>query len=1805
MSTGYQLLKEDNLRQALRELLVPRLKDLLLTRASGHCMRVTDLDDRLMAMVCKDLRSEIENAQAYILYDSNQTDTSPDSSALYVSSTKLVELRNPREDGSLRSPLLVFIPINLRTSAEDSFGVATFEEIEVADIYDDLVKVLLKRVPATLQGHVREILLSSQRHWPWADSVGQARYLLTALQNGIDGESLGAALYELGLVPNFPLFDDPSAIYGRMAKNWETVEQLINSSQSIHGRVVELGLVDKTVQRLLLQLLTNIGIEDPRNWTRAIVADSQYWGLSFNKWRFQNEVELDAISIQITDIDALTVTPDIASSATANSRLHDLIGHKVLLPKSQRSLKVTFQTSPHPHLVQGLHHFSVQIIHQKNGQTGLNKNVGVWQGNTARKSISFTKLNQIEFEEGWHNIRILGWTEDGDPIPLNKAADQDGHESEPFYVLPDDQVEEPPEPQHFKNEPSLTHAKLRLQFDAVLKRLDPTQVQLESFQWSEAKRQGSATETFVAQFGRFGKVEVSVSTRLKQLEQTILEVPEKLASWRIQIDLDEAKSPLEVPCTWPKSAVVDSFIASRRAYFEAVRHGEALLVSQVVDFGALQVVGLAYAEAYQDLLNDLRRKIEQADDATQQQTIATLRNLLAIDTIQLAVHEFDGSFKEAMLVAPTHPLRVLWFVTWAQIANYWLTQLGPNSKEMASAVSETVLHRLLPINFPAMIPLANGRIFTAIDVIHPFWTLYAATTEEDIRGLFGSITKAFALRPSDIGGISVTGDVLASRLRRYLVQHPYIQTLVINLFNPGDATIVAAALLKLQDEATFARLSYEVRMFAPHAASLNLGDRLRELRLSEQATTSSAQGMFATSSGNHLFPKLSLAIHSLDEFHKDPDAYQAHLSLLFDFFPTAEIGASIPLEDAGVMPVHGLIQTFSRKFEDNEHGALWRRQPNFGVVTAPGEIEEYSTLLNSLSKTISESIATIATGMPAFNLRPTITLNLSVDQRRLIHEIHETSDWVFTIDRNLGIEFFDQAEKDPDEGQDRPQYMIDYVPDAGTDYGYQLIITSRSISELEAMLRPTLNQHGLDARGRHAARIVHQLRSLSGRVAMKLISAQTQQSEALGLALARMFLMAQGALINQVIFPLDDHLDLFYSANRNSQQTSGISSLQRTDLALFDLNAKERSIRCNLVEVKCYSKIGELGAFQQLKESITTQVNQTEYVLRYHFDPTYLTPDRPDRLLKTLELSTLIEFYLERSIRYGLMDVEAVQEARQLLAHLEDGYKIYFSRSAIIFDFDKPGTEAPEHEVAIEFHRIGIDLIRSLIADVKPSTEDMSVLAEFETDFGLQATFIPRLPEAAFIAPDRTRLTTTDEHVDSDSKPDVSDLPTSDDAAVQVEESEAVDTQITPNLFEPIHEPFIQASAGHEVEPQSQPNSVEYDIILGVSDPDSPQYGLLGEISGRKVALDLNQTHTISLFGVQGSGKSYTLGSIIEMACLPIPNINTLPSPLATVLFHYSQTQDYAPEYTSMIFPNSEVTQLNALRQQYGASPVNLTDVTLLVPKAKIELRRSEYPSLDIQPIAFAASELKAEHWKFLMGAIGNQSLYLRQINLLLRKLHDNLTLAALVKGIRESSLNDSLKETALLRLDIAGQYIDDSHCLADAIRPGRLVIVDLRDELIEKDEALGLFVVMLQIFADAVFNEQKFNKLVVFDEAHKYMDNPDLVAGLVEVVREMRHKGTSVLIASQDPPSVPTALIELSSQIILHKFNSPSWLKHIQRANAALGHLTAEQMSRLKSGEAYVWSSKATDDAFTSRMTKIRCRPRVTLHGGGTKTAV
>lgn len=394
------------------------------------------------------------------------------------------------------------------------------------------------------------------------------------------------------------------------------------------------------------------------------------------------------------------------------------------------------------------------------------------------------------------------------------------------------------------------------------------------------------------------------------------------------------------------------------------------------------------------------------------------------------------------------------------------------------------------------------------------------------------------------------------------------------------------------------------------------------------------------------------------------------------------------------------------------------------------------------------------------------------------------------------------------------------------------------------------------------------------------------------------------------------------------------------------------------------------------------------------------------------------------------------------------------------------------------------------------------------------------------------------------------------------------------------------------------------EILLGATEL-SGQYGVLGRFGSAKVGIDLNGCNTISLFGVQGFGKSYTLGVISEMATKLAAGINVLPAPLATVIFHYHKSDAYAPEYASAVHPNQKSREIEILKAEYGGMPAGLDDIVLLTPAAKVEERRREFPSLEVRPIKFSSSELGAESWKFLLGAYGNDSLYVRQMVGIMRQHRSGLTLDVFKREIANSGLPSASRTLADTRVGFAEPYIDDSARLSDLLRPGRTVIVDLRDEWIEKDEALGLFVVMLRIFAASRFEGRSFNKLVVFDEAHKYITESDLIGQVVETIREMRHQATSVVIASQDPLSVPRAVVELTSILLMHRMSSPQWLKHLKSAISALDDVTEGQLATLKAGEALLWAQRCTDPRFTQRPQKVTIRPRFTQHGGGTKTAV
>jgi len=1838
VSQEFRRVSTDDVNEHLRIVVEERLQEIIASRHPGHCMRVGDLDTAVMLEVARKLRATLGTAaQIHVLSRESRNDD-----PLLITSSKLVELRNPPSEGEQRPPLLVFVPNDLRTSAEDSFAEATFEQISIADAFPKLRERLIAQLPEGFRSVAPEVLrLVEEREWRWADAVAAVRFLLSVRLNGAEAEVIGASLCELGMVPDFHLLDDPAAVPYRIAKNLECVDKLTFSTKSERSRVLDIKLKDRAFRAKLSDFLSDAGLEDPLAWNRRIVAEKQLWPFSFDKWEFED----GAGFTQQLRVEVLELGLPIIQENETDARLKQLVGQQVLLigANGPKSFKVKFRCDPAPDNVPGVDHFRLQIVARETGPTAFTKKKKSWGGSRRDASLSFSGLSKVDWEDGWHFVRVLPCTEDGDPIPIVDARGQPiplvgeaddaqlPNESDLFYVVKADDVEVEVPQRAVPKFASFNHALVHFWFRAAGEGHDANEVICTHRAWVDAEDHKGKGDLLEFKFAGEGLVHVPVSRVLKVLEQNILKSPDDPLTWRLVISPSQSADVFGDSSGWPVLPDIEEFRSARRELFAKIRGEDAQQIVESADLFPLREEIARYAERYLAVVSQGLRLAESAAPDQQPQAMARLQKVLVLDTALIDLADHRGGHRSALLVGPTHPLRLLWLASWLTLARHWLNQAVSAPKEFFTPTRDALLERLSVVNFPAVFPLGSGQLLSTVDNLHPFWAVYASSTESDPRGLMAELCTSLGLAEPNIGSFSLNGQFLADRVRRYLVQHPYIQTLVLNCFNAGRGRLLADMLLELQKEPDFRDLRYNLRLFVPDPDAPGAGGDLSELISPSSTLTVVEADAFATPTGNHLAPKLTFSVRDVTDFRNGAADFPAHLSLLFDVFPAQSISARPPRREDECAPVHGLLQDFAVNYVEEAELVAWHRRPRHGFASPIPEASEFSTLLARLAESISTAAASVATGQTGLTLRPVSTLVLGADQKALLHQVHDVSDWVFTIDKSLGIEFFDHHP-----GSRRPEYLIDHSPDLSANSGRRVVITSRSQTEIRVLFERVLENYGLAGFQNRAHALLGELRALSGRLALKLVSSTTHRAEALGLALAKLFLEFQEAFRDQAVVPLDAHLDLFRVLQRNADELEDEISLRRTDLALFDFDVATRVLTCSLVEVKCYRAAGSLESLGHLRNSIAEQIHQSERTLKHHFDPNHAgAVDRPDRVMKTQEFVNLLEFYIDRAHRLHFLSFEAYEEAKFFLRTMEGGYKLRFTRSALVFDFDKEGAEEFVEENGIEFHRIGVDLIRKLLEALpakSPEEETRPVpSAPLRVDEAKPVTStlqflakeLPKLNRAAFLRDKRVRTVfweTLSLASDAFTQPETADLhrtpvvpqnPRMDqvlpDRANRPGEIEPLKSSPVMNVeqstqpFEPSSSKRVEAPEATSTPSMTAPTC---DVLLGVTGT-SPQFGVLGKVMGRTIALDLNQTHTISLFGVQGGGKSYTLGSIIEMASLVLPGINQLPQPLASVVFHYSQTQDYKPEFTSMNRPNDDVRAIEDLAAEFHAGPAALRDMVLLVPAGKFEARRAEYPDVEVLPLKFASSELQAGHWRFLMGAVGNQATYIRKLNQVMRSMRDDLTLAGLRSAIEHAGLPDNLNELANLRLDLAAEYIDDSARLRDVVRPGRLVIVDLRDEFIEKDEALGLFVVLLQIFGDATFEGKNFNKLVVFDEAHKYIGNPDLVDGLVSVVREMRHKGTSILVASQDPPSVPVSLIELSSQIILHRFNSPAWLKHIQKANAALLGLTAEQLARLKPGEAFIWSSKATDQSFSREAVKVSLRHRATLHGGATKTAV
>lgn len=383
---------------------------------------------------------------------------------------------------------------------------------------------------------------------------------------------------------------------------------------------------------------------------------------------------------------------------------------------------------------------------------------------------------------------------------------------------------------------------------------------------------------------------------------------------------------------------------------------------------------------------------------------------------------------------------------------------------------------------------------------------------------------------------------------------------------------------------------------------------------------------------------------------------------------------------------------------------------------------------------------------------------------------------------------------------------------------------------------------------------------------------------------------------------------------------------------------------------------------------------------------------------------------------------------------------------------------------------------------------------------------------------------------------------------------------------------------------------------VGWSEP-STRYCLLGNLIGsdEQVGLDLDNPKAIGVFGYMGSGKSYLLGTLVESALVPIPGINSLPAPLAVVIFNYRRHSADRFELSSFAHPNSDRSDCERLKQLYQASPRGIDDIHILCLPGQLTPKRvAEYGELPASELFFDPTSLGVEDWELLMGEPGSNAVFARAIRNTLMDLQaaGDVSLESLERSIT-NTLNRSSQSAAQLRLDFVRRYLSAERGLrfSEILRPGRAVIFDLRQPLFNKDDALRFFLVCANHISQV---QGGFNKLVVFDEAHEYMS--EAFGEKIEArIRLMRHEGTSYVFATQDVSSIPLQIRRFITTKFIFSLGTRDNVTDLVRFAPEFSDLPLQQLAP---GTCYVQAIPSQRNLF-ARPRLVQVRPRITQHGG------
>ena len=1303
--------------EAQTKALFGELSAFLLNKQPGHCQRIDYLPRTVLEGLSYKLAHDSELIKKRIVCRMvTDKEIAPEDKSWQVTGSGAVALREKATVNAINVFTALF-PSGVRLAEEDSLNIATFktDDADSFDIRRCLERALVGQVNL-LPGNERQVLsgilaLEPVRARP---VVERLRWVLAVLgqkeksEQPVTWETAGAFLYEMNFIPDFGMVS--GHLGEQITRNAECVAVLTDGErtlgQALNHLTDKIGVDDPNLLQELDVWLNGKDLLKPRAWLTEIAHDDDLRArLSFDVWTFSAPVR--GITVNLAPLQD-PKKPDKVSKGLESKQ-------GALCNDGKKPVQIRWSTEPKT--PDDLGGYRVSVLHSTDD--GGDVEVTPTQTITARRKsfmVPMSDNNLDDDEKCVVRIRIQVLSKSGTSIA--SASD----ESEEFWIENGTEIIETP--------PSRT-ARLRHRDELRFRTAHRTgkKVEIRNQDW-DLKRD----HVFSVRLSNQERGDLVLNPVLKQVERLILENPNTLGMMTADLVSKRKTEPEDfkpVPIPPSLNAEINPFYQTRERFFAAVRdlhNGSGVI--EIADLHDLETEVKAYVGSYLELLTSFFVRISQATgQGSINTTLHDLAPILQIDTITLRVGP-DEAPMDVLLLSPTHPLRVLWLFQYETFVRLWIDAMtGKVPDEIEQMIAEESIEKLVSLNLPHAVSWSQGQVFLNTDNIDLFWSILPDSRLPDMRTAVSATLRVLGATQRQAVITTVTPRQIADKLERYLSHHPYVQTFRINVVNPGDGALVLEAMMELLDKPLYQDLNFDLTFFSapgtrPHRIGQAFDDFMAQISDPDWTgggSMSEVAERLMQPNANPLFPKLVYAKHPISALLEDDHGrFDAHVTFVLDYFGTT-VATRSHQGLIGSTTIHNLVVEYLTEYSGGATSATWSRM----VVPhqCPDLVaDDITRLLFICHLRMNHLAASCLDWDNSTGKNISVQLELSdshgKNHLRLLQRVHQASDWVLTIDRNFGIEFYD----DPDQGPAATAsggYLIDYTPEFLDSVSHRLIISTAHQQEIASILHKGFSNLMGVADGISSftiASVLQVLKSVSGKLPLKLINNPSQAQEVIGLALTRLALEKAGRLKGRVLIPVDSHIDLFYQTSRELENRE--LTLKRTDLMLVEL--RDGKLHVNLIEVKNRAHSSPQEQVH-LHEAIRDKNKNTEAHFRAHFLGKGAT-QRFDAAIKNKQLANILAFYFERADRYSLFtspddhEQAAVTAFKEGLQAIEAGScEMSFGHQGFVINGDALiGQEARTvhgNDITI-IGRAGIAALLNLVVDEEVQEEEVPALED-------------------------------------------------------------------------------------------------------------------------------------------------------------------------------------------------------------------------------------------------------------------------------------------------------------------------------------------------------------------------------------------------------------------------------------------------------------------------------------------------------------